>query len=164
MKKIVAVIMSLFLVLAIAGCSEDPEYAKRQQQNKEAQSKSTLEKQNLQKKIKLEENPDRIGYITLAVGVSSKPYGYYTVKGKVSSSGSQLDPEDLVNCGRAALGDGSYNEYCEVVDGPQDDGTYGAGDPGIFFFTPDGTYVEHNGYYTYSSQPIPSALKIPKLG
>ncbi len=164
MRKIIALIVSLFLIFAVAGCTEDAEYQKRQQQNQEAQNKNTLEKQNLAKKLKLEEDPERIGYIVLMVGVSDKPFGYYVVKGKVSSSGSQLDPEDLVNCGRGKNAPNSYSDYCEVIDGPQDDGTFGNGDPGIFFFTADGTYVEHNGYYTYSSQPLPSALKIPKLG
>jgi hypothetical protein len=166
-KKMIALVALLtFGVFALAGCSgQDPEYTKRQEQNKQAASQSSLEKQNLAKKLKLEENPDRIGYVTVLAGVSGKPFGYYTVKGKISNSGSQLDPEDLVNCGRGQLpGTANYQDYCEVIDGPQDDGTYGTGDPGNFFFTTDGTYVEITTDYVYSSQPLPSALHIPKLG
>lgn len=34
------------------------------------------------------------------------------------------------------------------------DGSYGANDNGIFFFTPDGKYVEWTGTYLYSDIPF----------
>lgn len=163
-RKIIFAIAGLALAFGLSSCTEDPEYKLRQQQNKEAQSKNTLEKQNLQKRLELEEDANRIGYVYLVT--FGKPFGYYVAKGKISSSGSQLDPEDLVNCGRGqnVPGGTAYSDYCEVIDGPQDDGTYGTGDPGIFFFTPDGTMVTTSLDYVYSTQPLPSALEVPKLG
>jgi hypothetical protein len=107
----------------------------------------TLEKANLQKKQKIDENPNQLGFVYLLS--FGKPFGYYPVKGKISSSGSQLAPESEV---LRPCGGGS----CEfiVADGPQDDGTYGEGDPGIFFFTPDGNMVVTSLDYFYSQQPV----------
>lgn len=34
------------------------------------------------------------------------------------------------------------------------DGSYGENDTGIFFFTPDGKYIEWNGGYLYSDIPF----------
>ena len=34
------------------------------------------------------------------------------------------------------------------------DGSYGENDTGIFFFTPDGKYVEWSGIYLYSDIPF----------
>ena len=34
------------------------------------------------------------------------------------------------------------------------DGSYGENDNGIFFFTPDGKYIEWSGIYLYSSNPM----------
>ena len=52
--------------------------------------------------------------------------------------------------------------FCLTLDSSQDDGTYGEGDPGIFFFLADGTYVETTLDYVYSTQPIP--VDVPRLG
>ena len=44
----------------------------------------------------------------------------------------------------------------------KDDGTYGAGDPGNFFFTTDGVMVETSLDYIISNEPI--AIDVPRLG
>ena len=41
------------------------------------------------------------------------------------------------------------------------DGSYGENDNGIFFFTPDGKYVEWTGIYLYSD--IPFELDAPTV-
>jgi hypothetical protein len=41
----------------------------------------------------------------------------------------------------------------KTVESPQMDGSYGSNGDAIFFFTPDGQYVEYNGIYYVSSQP-----------
>jgi hypothetical protein len=73
----------------------------------------------------------------------------------VSSTGSQLTPTDKVvqpcsGCDRL------------VVDGAQDDGTYGQEDPGSFFFTTDGNLVETTLDTIYSTQPL--TIDVPLLG
>ena len=37
---------------------------------------------------------------------------------------------------------------------PDVDGSYGENDTGIFFFTPDGKYIEWTGTYLYSDIPF----------
>jgi len=88
--------------------------------------------------------------------------GYYVTKGKISSSGSQATPEQDIHwtCGGTA---GYYGCQPVVVDGPQDDGSYGAGDPGIFFFLTNGTKVVTSLDYIQTDQPIPG-IAAPKLG
>lgn len=166
----VTVLTLLALVLVFFGtsaqsCSKSDEMVARdklQEQKKQAGQTST-EAVNLKAKYDLEKDPNRIGYVYLLS--FGKPFGYYVAKGKISSNGSQLTPEnDIVNtCYAGSSGTGTD---CNVVtDGPQDDGTYGEGDPGIFFFLSDGkTMVHTNLDYFYSTRPIPTALEIPKLG
>lgn len=51
-------------------------------------------------------------------------------------------------CNRTVDGD------CYIVEAPDIDGTYGENVSGIFFFTTDGAYVEWNGEYMMSDQPL----------
>ena len=75
---------------------------------------------------------------------------FYTVKGKVSSLNSYLTPLDKV------LDDphGSYDAGSVVVSAPDIDGAYGENADGIFFFTTEGAYVEWQGDYMVSDQPL----------
>lgn len=156
-KAVVGLIAAGALAFGATGCGASDGYQEvkdRQKQANEASTKDTLEKKNLRAKIALEEDPNRIGYVYLTS--YGKPFGYYVIKGKVSSSGSQLEPEDQVLH--------PYSGEYVPVDGPQDDGTYGDGDPGIFFFTADGAFVETSVDHFYSTKPVPVAFDIPKLG
>ena len=154
-KGIATLAAAVALAAGLSGCYTS-EYRQREQQQAEKQSatKTSLEKSNLQRKLKLDEDPNRIGYVYLMS--FGKPIGYYTIKGKVSSNGSQLTPEqDIVR---------PYSGTYIPVDGPQDDGTYGEGDPGVFFFTTENVMVVTSLDYFYATQPVPSAIDIPKLG
>lgn len=89
-----------------------------------------------------------LGYVILLTE-SGSVVGKFTVDGKVSSLNSFLTPD---------------SEYYELVYGEtyqrennwlaDVDGSYGANDNGIFFFTPDGKYVEWSGIYLYSDIPF----------
>lgn len=154
-KSILALFAILALVFTSATSCDSDEYAQREQAQAEKSdpNRKTLEKANLAERIKRQEQATKIGYVYLLS--FGKPFGYYVIKGKVSSSGSQLTPEnDIVyvcsGCDRA------------VVDGPQDDGTYGQGDPGNFMFTTEGTMVEFTIDYIYTDQPMD--IDVPKLG
>lgn len=152
----VAMLIVLFGALVLSGCGKSDEYKERQSQANEAANRDTLEKVNIQEKLRRDEDGNSIGYVYV---MSFGDFvGYYTIKGKISSNGSQLEPEDLVDCPY----DGSA-ESCQTIDGPQDDGTYGAGDPGIFFFTTEGAMVVTSLDYLYADQPIASAINVPKL-
>lgn len=89
-----------------------------------------------------------LGYVVLLTE-SGSVVGKFTVDGKVSSLNSFLTP------------DSEYYEYIPSGDfsGKNHwladvDGSYGENDNGIFFFTPDGKYVEWSGIYLYSDIPF----------
>lgn len=94
-----------------------------------------------------------LGYVVL-FSSSGAVIGRFTVNGKVSSLNSFLTPD---------------SEYYEVVGSnyhenrwlPDVDGSYGINDGGIFFFTPDGKYIEWSGDYLYSD--IPFTIENPVL-
>lgn len=85
-----------------------------------------------------------LGYIVLFAGNTT--VGRFIVDGKVSSLNSFLSP-DYVETGYGS-GATVNTELADV------DGSYGENDFGIFFFTPDGKYVEWTGEYLYSDIPF----------
>lgn len=88
-----------------------------------------------------------LGYIVLFAGntvVSS-----FIVDGKVSSLNSYLSPDSEYY--ELAYG-GNYREYNKWL--ADVDGSYGENDNGIFFFTPNGNYIEWTGEYLYSDIPF----------
>jgi len=81
--------------------------------------------------------------------------GYYVADGKPASTKSYLMPEESIHGGS----DGYYTQS-----EPDIDGTYGDNNPGIRFFTAEGTAVEWGGNgatYIYSDAPLP--INVPKL-
>ena len=87
-----------------------------------------------------------LGYILLMS--SNVVVGKFVVDGKVSSLNSFLTPDSEFYEYTGA--NGSYtNRWLADVDG-----SYGANDNGIFFFTVDGKYVEWTGTYLYSDIPF----------
>lgn len=87
-----------------------------------------------------------LGYIILFSG--NTVVGRFEVDGKVSSLNSFLTP------------DSDYYEYSGSSSSYKNnwladvDGSYGSNDSGIFFFTPDGKYIEWTGTYLYSDIPF----------
>ena len=82
-----------------------------------------------------------LGYIILMSG--NTIIGRFVVDGKVSSLNSFLTP------------DSEYYSSSSSCDWLADvDGSYGANDNGIFFFTPNGNYFEWTGTYLYSDIPF----------
>ncbi len=88
-----------------------------------------------------------LGYIVL-ITESGAVLGSFIVDGKVSSLNSYLTPDsEYYEYSR-----GEYTVKNEWL--PDVDGTYGTNDNGIFFFTPDGKYIEWTGTYLYSDIPF----------
>ena len=94
-----------------------------------------------------------LGYIVLMSG--NVVVGSFVVDGKVSSLNSYLTPDSE-----------SYSSgYTERIDWLADvDGSYGSNDNGIFFFTPDGKYIEWTGTYLYSDIPFEVDSPILNVG
>ena len=89
-----------------------------------------------------------LGYIVLFSG--NTVVGSFVVDGKVSSLNSFLTPSNV----DSTYG-GSSGGYTTITTEMADvDGSYGENDSGIFFFTPDGKYIEWTGTYLYSDIPF----------
>lgn len=83
-----------------------------------------------------------LGYIVLFAG--NAVVGRFVVDGKVSSLNSYLTPDSTYY----SSGSSTINWLADV------DGSYGENDNGIFFFTPNGNYIEWTGEYLYSDIPF----------
>jgi len=86
-----------------------------------------------------------LGYIVLFTGNTT--VGRFVVDGKVSSLNSFLTPDSEYY--ERTFSTSGTNKWLADVDG-----SYGENDSGIFFFTPDGKYVEWSGDYLYSDIPF----------
>ena len=90
-----------------------------------------------------------LGYIALFLDNGSCA-GKFIVDGKVSSLNSYLTPDSMYFEKYV----GSYGDEYQNKWLPDVDGSYGENDKGIFFFTPDGKYIEWTGTYLYSDIPF----------
>lgn len=180
-------IITLFLVLSmllLGGCSYEETTNTRKDINQTAQVASSLassqptptdinyslERYNLIKRaywvngqrekasMLVCEIEKPLGYIVLFTE-SGSTVGRFIVDGKVSSLNSYLTPDseyyELVYGGTYT----KSNDWIADVDG-----SYGENDNGIFFFTPDGKYIEWTGTYLYSDIPFEVDDPIVKVG
>lgn len=120
----------------------------------EAEMKDSLERRNLRERLRRFNKPQKIGY--LYIMSFGKFVGYYVVKGKVSSTQSQMtNTNQTWECADA----------CEtIVDSIGDDGSFGpneGGDRGIFFFTAQNVLVETTLDWIYSDQVL--SIDVPNL-
>lgn len=141
--------------LLLTGCAtKSADLQAREQLQDQYATTASLELDNLKEKRDREEDPEATRYLYLMN--FGQVVGYYVTKGKVSSNGSQIAPEqDLI---KACTG--CSERY--ILDSAQDDGSYGDGDPGIFFFTTDGVMVVTSLDYIQSDEPL--AIDVPRLG
>lgn len=108
-----------------------------------------------------------LGYIVLFTDNGSV-VGRFIVDGKVSSLNSFLTPD-------SEYYEKNMNYSSNGVDGTRNverysnkwladvDGSYGENDNGVFFFTPDGKYVEWTGTYLYSDIPFEVSDPVVKI-
>lgn len=156
-----AIIASL-AALALAACSEAVAQGPTSQQIQaqkaaEAAQSVVFEKNaeidNIQKRLKLTSNPGQIGFVLL-LNQAGQPIMYTSVKGKITSGSKRLTPPEKkwsVDCG----------QYCNETLGaaPSDEGTWGASDSYVYFWTVDGQYIQWNGGYLYSDKPFRTNIK-----
>ena len=168
MKKIVSIILILMLLTCIlTGCEETDVMRQREVTSalEKAQPTPTdidysLERYNLIRRAYWV-NGQREKALSLECPVE-KPFGYvilltenggilgsFVVDGKVSSLNSFLTPDSV------------YVESGRIL--ADVDGSYGENDAGIFFFTPDGKYIEWTGTYLYSDIPFEIEEPILKI-
>lgn len=102
-----------------------------------------------------------LGYVVLFTE-SGAVVNSFVVDGKVSSLNSYLTPdsewyEQEYRCNGDSKN--GANDWLADVDG-----SYGTNDNGIFFFTPDGKYIEWTGIYIYSDIPMTVKDPVIKVG
>jgi hypothetical protein len=112
----------------------------------------SLERRNIRERLLRTNNPTRIQYVYL-LGDTGTYLGYYAIKGKVSSTQSQMTAD------QTELDHGSHGQ--SVVSAPGDDGSYGANEAGIFFFTTEGVMVTTDLRYVVADAPL--KVDAPKL-
>lgn len=99
-----------------------------------------------------------LGYIALFLE-NGACAGKFIVDGKVTSLNSFLTPDSEYYEKNTGYRSGNTETTPSVYDYsnkwiPDVDGSYGENDNGIFFFTPDGKYIEWTGTYLYSDIPF----------
>lgn len=99
-----------------------------------------------------------LGYVVLLTE-SGAVIGNFIVEGKVTSLNSFLTPDSEYYEVPYESTRQRYNNWL-----PDVDGSYGENDNGIFFFTPDGKYIEWSGIYLYSDIPFEVNDPIVRVG
>lgn len=184
MKKILVFVMAIMMMVTFVGCDTAEVNGTRQDTLNQQESASelqsnqptptdidySLERYNLIRRTywvngqreKANTLPCEIekplGYIVL-FAESGAVVGSFVVDGKVSSLNSFLTPDSEyyeIDTDSRAYGD---NKWLADVDG-----SYGENDNGIFFFTPDGKYIEWTGIYLYSDIPMVVDNPVIKVG
>lgn len=166
MKRWVVVLMVAAVALFTAGCEDSSQRktstrASGEKATEQAQQKfetavpypvtklnDSIERRNLVDRLERFNKPDKIGYVYLK-SASGVDQGYFVIKGKISSTESQLTPSDKQICTW-----GNSSRDCDIVQLPGDDGSYGPNESGVFFFTTEGALVQWNGDYLYSDVPL----------
>lgn len=165
MKKLITIALAVTMLLTLSACevsgSRQDIYTTQANANSIQENQPTpddleysLERYNLirraywvngqrEKAISLPCEIERpLGYIVLFTE-GGGVVGRYIVDGKVTSLNSYLTPDSTYYSSSS-----SVNWLADV------DGSYGENDQGIFFFTPDGKYIEWTGIYLYSDIPF----------
>jgi outer membrane murein-binding lipoprotein Lpp len=156
--KTLALAAVLAVGLTLTGCSEEPNASQKAKADREQKAKDvvlcgaandSLECKNLKEREKRNSQPNAIGYVYL-YNFDGSVKGYFTIKGKVSSTQSQMAPMDVLvdGCNRSG-------EDCpQAMEAAGDDGSFGPNESGIFFFTTEGVMVTYSGEYVLSDAPL----------
>lgn len=117
----------------------------------------SLERDNLIKRFKLMNDRSINFYMYVFIEGVGEPVGYYMVN-KVSSVDSQLTNTQQLVWNTGAGAGGPF-----VMPSPAEDGSYGTNGNGVFGFTPEDIYIEHNMKYIVSSVPLNFAKPVQRL-
>lgn len=157
-SKIAAIALLAVAGMVLGGCTNNNEAATnatKARQDKAAkvvlcgEANESLECKNLKERERRNSQPSAIGYVYL-YNFDGTVKGYFTIKGKVSSTQSQMGAMDII--ADACL---ETSDYCpEVMEAAGDDGSFGPNESGIFFFTTEGVMVTYSGEYVLSDAPL----------
>lgn len=115
----------------------------------------SLERDNLIKRFKLQNDRGISFFMYVFIEGVADPVGYYQVN-KVSSVNSQLtNTEQIIRWGNSGQG--------SPFPSPAEDGSYGENGDGVFGFTPEDVYIEHNMKYLVSTIPLTFSKAVQRL-
>jgi hypothetical protein len=118
----------------------------------------SLERENLIKRFKMMNDRSIMFYMYIFNEGVQDPIGYYQIN-KVSSVNSQL-----TNTMQIVMNDDTYHERgYSILPSPAEDGSYGTNGDGVFGFTPEDIYIEHNMNYICSSVPLSFTKPVNRL-
>lgn len=162
-KALAAIVVTVIAGIGLSACASTSNSQQQQQQVTEqyaqkltnaqpyplSQMNNSAERANLKERLLRMNDPNKIGYV-YTMTQNGQILAEYTIKGKVSSTGSQLT--NTQNCYYTS---GSGSSSCgAVLDSMGDDGSYGPEEQGVFFFTTAGVLVEWDGLFQYSDAPL----------
>lgn len=169
--RAIAVALGIMLVITASAIAGKPDWWSDQEKTSNdiaaqmvtatpypiSQMKFSLERSNVKNRLLRMNNPNKIGYVYLMS--FGKFVGYYTIKGKVSSTQSELTNTEQT------WQEGGGNEANDTVASSiGDDGTFGpeeGGEDGVFFFTVNKVLVETTLQWIYSDAPL--NIDVPNL-
>lgn len=175
MKRIAAVVATVALMFSMGACTagNKPSESRMEDQKLSGQAydqqkaavpfpaselRDSLERRNLRERLLRQNEADRIGYVYFVS--FGKFLGYWTIKGKVSSTQSQMNPADEIT---GDLSDCSGCFESQVLESAGDDGSFGQSEDGVFFFTTEGAMIQlPEDSYVYTDQPV-SLGNVPEL-
>lgn len=142
MKKLIAVILMVFMVGCVEGGKAAPVANSGVKQIKvkvPTNSKGvTTEQGNVAGRLLLDNKPGSIKHLYVISAYSGQVLIYSTVKGKVTSSGKRLSSTSALMRGDKGQYSGDF-----VVPAIQDDGTYGSSVPYLYWWDTKGIYHQH---------------------
>lgn len=115
----------------------------------------SLERANLIERYKYLNDRSNVHHVYM-LSDTGKVIGYEMAQGKVSSVNSKLtNNRQIVGSDQciAEVHNDAEGACFKAVESPQMDGSYGTNGDGIFWFTPEGHYMEYNGKYVVSEEP-----------
>lgn len=121
----------------------------------------SLERDNLIKRFKLQNDRAIQFYMYVFIEGVGEPVGYYMVN-KVSSVNSQLTNTQQIISGYSSSNN-IPSQVAVTIPSPAEDGSYGENGNGVFGFTPEDVYIEHNMKYLVSTIPLSFAKPVQRL-
>jgi hypothetical protein len=118
----------------------------------------SMERDNLIKRFKMMNDRTIFFYMYVFNEGVADPIGYYQVN-KVSSVNSQLT--NTMQIIAVPMSGGGYTY--QQVPSPAEDGSYGTNGDGVFGFTPEDIYIEHNMKYIVASVPLNFTKPVNRL-
>ncbi len=112
----------------------------------------SVERENINKRLKIANDPNQIMWIYGLSDAGNVPIFYSPLVGKVTSSTKRLEPSHIAGQ-NSTIGYVAGEQFStdEIMGA---DGTYGSSDPYVYWFTPEGQYLQWNGKYILSSIPL----------